>query len=159
MFILSRFRLWLINGYRQFTNVLTGSIFNFNIRESDQFIPRLATQTVTVGLLAVALWVTSVGAYSQPAQAGDNLDARPYEAEAVRQSRNPVSRDNGASQVAPSGLSEAPEDQAKSVLENVKDAVQDIIPGMSGDEGVGQNANNPNTPVPSPSNSTPFSRR
>lgn len=105
------------------------------------------TQTLVVGVLATVLWLGSVGTYTQAAQAGDNLDARPYEAEAVRQSRSPASRENptnGVDQLE--GItSKAPEDVANEALENVKNAVKDVIPGMSADGGPGQNAYNPNT--------------
>ncbi|HZG39718.1 MAG TPA: hypothetical protein VEZ50_13640 [Nodosilinea sp.] len=107
--------------------------------------------TLMVGLLATVLWLGAAGTYTQPAQAGDNLDARPYEAEAVRQSRNPDSHSNYPGGVDPSmaargEAASAPEDQANQVLENVKDAVQNILPGGSGDGNEGQNAYNPNTP-------------
>lgn len=109
---------------------------------------RLATQAIVVSVLAMALWVGSIGTYTQAAQAGDNLDGRVYEGEAVRQSREPGSRQNvsGSDRAeAPQGLSKAPEDQAQGVLDNVKDAVQSVLPGKSAGDGVGQNAYNPNT--------------
>jgi hypothetical protein len=108
----------------------------------------LTTQIAVVSGLAVVLWMGSVGTYTPVAQAADQLDGRAYEAEAVRQSRNPASRTNGAMPAPgePSGLSQAPEDQAQGILDNVKDAVQDFLPGQSPDSGKGQNAYNPNTP-------------
>ncbi len=110
-------------------------------------LARLTTQTFVVGVLATVLWLGSVGTYTQAAQAGDNLDARPYEAEAVRQSRSPASRENptnGVDQLH-GVTSKAPEDVANEALESAKDAIQDVLPGMSADRGMGQNANNPNT--------------
>ena len=103
-------------------------------------------QALVVGVLATVLWLGSVG-YAQAASAGDNLDARPYEAEAVRQSRSPASRENPTNGVdrLHGVTSKAPEDVANEALENVKNAVKDAVPGMSADQGVGQNANNPNT--------------
>ncbi|PSR17084.1 hypothetical protein C8255_14465 [filamentous cyanobacterium CCP3] len=97
-------------------------------------------------MLAMVLWLGAAGTYAQPAQAGDNLDARPYEARAVRQSRNPLSNENYQGGVDPrvaAEHSQAPEDQARGILGSVKDAVQDILPG-NGDENLGQNAANPN---------------
>ncbi len=143
--MLSLFRLpFSTKFYRPLSGFLAQLGLSFQARQ----MGRLSTQTVVVSVLAIALWVGSIGTYTQVAQAGDNLDARPYEAEAVRQARTPGSRQNvsGSDQpvAAPSGLSEAPEDQAQGVLTNVKDAVQSILPGNSGD-GVGQNAYNPNT--------------
>jgi len=108
---------------------------------------RVSTQTLVVGILATVLWLGSVGAYTQAAHAGDNLDARPYEAEAVRQSRSPASRENPSNGVDQlhGVTSKAPEDVANEALESAKDAVKDALPGMSADRGLGQNANNPNT--------------
>ncbi len=148
--IFLRIRFFVASFYRQFSSfffsLLKGLGFNFGTQKTGYPLVRFAAQTVVVSVLAMALWVGSIGTYTQSAQAADNLDARPYEAEAVRQSRNPVSRSNGVSSVAPSGQSQAPEDVAQEVLENIKDAVQDVIPGLSADEGAGQNNYNPNTP-------------
>lgn len=139
------FRFFSVELYRSLSSFLARLDLSFQAVQ----MGRLATQTAIVSLLAIALWVGSIGTYTQTAQAGDNLDARPYEAEAVRQSRSPGSRQNvsGNDQPveAPQGLSQAPEDQAQGVLDNVKDAVQSILPGKSTGDGVGQNAYNPNT--------------
>lgn len=139
------FRFFSTNMYRPLSSFLQR--LDLGIRAAQA--GRLATQIAAVSVLAVALWVGSVGTYTQVAQAGDNLDARPYEAEHVRQSRSPGSRQNvsGSNQPveAPAGLSQALEDQAQGVLDNVKDAVQSILPGQAAGDGVGQNAYNPNT--------------
>ncbi|MBD1874902.1 hypothetical protein H6F75_15555 [Nodosilinea sp. FACHB-131] len=131
--------------YRPLSNFLARLGLSFQTVQ----MGRLATQTVVVSVLAMALWVGSIGTYTQAAQAGDNLDGRAYEAEHVRQSREPGGRQNvsGSDQPVgtPKGLSQAPEDQAQGVLDNVKDAVQSILPGKSAGDGVGQNAYNPNT--------------
>ncbi|WP_035985477.1 hypothetical protein [Leptolyngbya sp. KIOST-1] len=126
------------------------------LRRLSQFevrpLARTATQAVAVTTLSVVLWLGAAGTHAQPALAGDNLDARPYEAEAVRQSRNPLSNENYSGGVDPSVAANrqtAPEDQANGILETVKDAVQGVLPGNSGNEG--QNAYNPNTqPNPNP---------
>lgn len=113
---------------------------------------RLTTQTLMVGLLATVLWFSSLGLTAQAAEVNakvdNSLDGRAYEADAVRQSRDPNSRFNvsGDKPVAPAeGLRQAPEDQVPNLLDNVKDAVQAILPGKSDGEGAGQNAYNPNT--------------
>lgn len=134
--------------YRPLSSFLARLGSSFQTGQIGRSLSRLVTQTVVVSVLAIALWVGSIGTYTQAAQAGDNLDGRAYEAEAVRQSREPGSRQNisGSDHVeAPGGLSQAPEDQAQGVLDNVKDAVQSILPGKSAGDGVGQNAYNPNT--------------
>lgn len=131
MFRLFRFRVFSARLFDQVVNCC-------------QPLAQLATQSLAVGVLATVLWLGSVGAYTQVAQAGDNLNARPYEAEAVRQSRSPASRENPASGVDRL-TSKAPEDVANEALESAKDAVKDAVPGMSADRGVGQNAYNPNT--------------
>ncbi|MFQ4137949.1 hypothetical protein PGN35_016665 [Nodosilinea sp. PGN35] len=146
MFKLFCLRFFSIAFRRQLSSFLAQLSLTFRAVQSRP-LARLATQTALVSVLAMALWVGSIGTYTQAAQAGDNLDARPYEAEAVRQSRSPGDRQNvsGGNQPveAPRGLSQAPEDQAQGVLDNVKDAVQSVLPGRSGDGG--QNAYNPNT--------------
>lgn len=138
------FRFFSTEFYRPLSSFLARLGLGFQAAQ----MGRLVTQAAVVSVLSIALWVGSIGTYTQAAQAGDNLDARPYEAEAVRQSRTPGERQNvsGSDQPveAPEGLSQAPEDQALGILDNVKDAVQSILPGNSGD-GVGQNAYNPNT--------------
>jgi hypothetical protein len=146
MFKQFRFRLSLA----QFSSRLTDWFQQFRAAVKPVLAPsllRVSTQTLVVGVLATVLWLGSVGAYTQAAQAGDNLDARPYEAEAVRQSRSPASRENptnGVDQLH-GVTSKAPEDVANEALESAKDAVKDALPGMSADRGVGQNAYNPNT--------------
>ncbi|MBE9157613.1 hypothetical protein IQ265_12370 [Nodosilinea sp. LEGE 06152] len=116
-------------------------------------LARVATQAVAVTTLAMVLWLGAAGTFAQPAQAGDNLDGRRYEAEAVRQSRNPLSNENfngGVDPAIAAERSQAPEDQARGILGSVKDAVQDVLPG-NGDANPGQNAANPNTqPNPNP---------
>ncbi|PZU92331.1 MAG: hypothetical protein DCF32_23620 [Leptolyngbya sp.] len=147
------FRFFSTNIYRPFSSLFARLGSSFRALQ----MGRLATQTAIVSALAVALWVGSVSTYTQAAQAGDNLDARPYEAEHVRQARSPGSRQNvsGSDQSvdAPQGLSQAPEDQVQGMLDNVKDAVQSILPGQAAGDGVGQNAYNPNTnPDTNPNN-------
>ena len=144
MFTLSRSHFFSISLRRQVSNLCQrlSSAFGLDLRP----LAQAATQTVAVTTLAVVLWLGAAGAYAQPAQANDNLDARPYEAEAVRQSRNPLSNENFHGGVDPRVAAErgqAPEDQARGILSTVKDAVQDVLPG-NGDTNPGQNAANPN---------------
>ncbi|MBD2108144.1 hypothetical protein [Nodosilinea sp. FACHB-13] len=146
--MITLFRSFLVAVHRQLPGFLARLGSSFQTVQMRRPLTRLATQTAIVSVLAMAFWVGSIGAYTQSAQAGDNLDGRVYEGEAVRQSREPGSRHNvtGSDQPVgtPQGLSKAPEDQAQGILDNVKDAVQSVLPGNPGD-GVGQNAYNPNT--------------
>lgn len=139
--MLTLFRFFPVEFYRPLSSSLARLGSSFRTAQMGRSLTRLATQTAIVSVLAIVLWVGSIGTYTQAAQAGDNLDGRVYEGEAVRQSREP-----GSHRVeAPEVLSKAPEDQAQGVLDNVKDAVQSILPGKSAGDGVGQNAYNPNT--------------
>ncbi|MGG6242014.1 hypothetical protein ACQ4N7_25630 [Nodosilinea sp. AN01ver1] len=143
MFTLSRFRFFSVSFRSQFA-ALWQRLSAVGVRP----LARMATQTVAVTMLAMVLWLGTAGIHAQPAQADDNLDGRRYEAEAVRQSRNPLSNENYSGGVDPAVAADrmqAPEDKANGILESVKDAVQDILPGSGGSAGVGQNAYNPNT--------------
>lgn len=158
MFTLFRSRFFSVSFRSQFSNLCQWLSSGFGVALGLRPLARVATQTVAVTTLAMVLWLGAAGTFAQPAQAGDNLDGRRYEAEAVRQSRNPLSNENFHGGVDPAVAAEhmqAPEDQANGILETVKDAVQDILPGSGGSEGVGQNAYNPNTnpqtqPTPNP---------
>jgi hypothetical protein len=146
MLTISRFRFISVSCRRQVSSLGQRLSFGFGVAHSLRGLARRASQTVTVAMLAMVLWLGAAGTYTQPAQADDNLDARRYEAEAVRQSRNPLSNENfngGVDPTVAAEHSQAPEDQARGILGTVKDAVQDVLPGNS-DESLGQNAANPN---------------
>lgn len=92
-----------------------------------------------VGALALILGFSAVGAYAQPAQAAHTPEAKAYDAGPIRQSRNPLSGENFQGGVDPSAIDrraampEPPEQEAQGVLESLKDAVQDVLPGESAD--------------------------
>jgi hypothetical protein len=148
MFKIFRLRSFLTRFFDPFVHRCQQLSTAFKSVQPSDLLAWLTTQTLAIGALATVLWLGLVGTYTPVAHAGDNLDARPYEAEAVRQSRSPASRENptnGVDQLR-GVTSKAPEDVANEALENVKDAIKDVLPGMSADDqGVGQNAYNPNT--------------
>jgi hypothetical protein len=139
-FSLYSFSTELRRQVSRFRQIMTGLDQSIQISRS---LARYTTQTLMVGLLTVILWLGTAGTYTQPAQAGDNLDGRVYEAGPVRQSRNPISGENFNGGVEPSALergkaSQVPEEQAKGILENVIEAVQDVLPGQAAEENPGQ---------------------
>ncbi|MGB3309817.1 MAG: hypothetical protein WBG32_01965 [Nodosilinea sp.] len=159
MFTISRFRFIAVSCRNQVSSFGQRLGAGFGVAQSLHALARRASQTITVAMLAMVLWLGAAGTVAQPAQAADNLDARGYEAEAVRQSRNPLSNENYSGGVDPRVAAErgqAPEDQARGILGTVKDAVQDALPGNGGDN-LGQNAANPNA-QPSPTRNPTLKR-
>jgi hypothetical protein len=109
-----RLRRFLTRFFDPFVNRCQQLSTAFKALQPSDCLAQVTTQTLAIGALATVLWLGSVGTYTPVAHAGDNLDARPYEAEAVRQSRSPASRENptnGVDQLH--GMtSKAPEDVA-----------------------------------------------
>lgn len=95
------------------------------------------TRLFGISVLAVALWFGTASAYIQPAQAANTQGTEAYKNGPVRQSHNPLSKENYNGGVDPSVVYEHKNQQARqpeedrTPLERITDQIKETFSGTS----------------------------
>ncbi|MGP1382977.1 MAG: hypothetical protein ACTS2F_05410 [Thainema sp.] len=95
------------------------------------------TRLFGVSVLAIVLWFGAASAYLQPAQAAMTPEAKAYENGPVRQTHNPISKENYNGGVDPSVVYEHQNQQARQMeedrtpLERITDQIKETFSGTS----------------------------
>lgn len=98
------------------------------------------TRFFGIGALAIALWFGAASTYIQPAQAATTPQAEAYKNGPIRQSHNPLSKENYNGGVDPSVVYEHQNQQARqpendrTPLERITDQLQETFSGTSSSE-------------------------
>lgn len=111
------------------------------VQAISSFLSSLKTGRLTrlfgIGVLAIALWFGTASAYIQPAQAANTQGTEAYKNGPVRQSHNPLSKENYNGGVDPSVVYEHQNQQARqpeddrTPLERITDQIKETFSGTS----------------------------